>query len=468
MSWSIGLQLSESVIELSGRSSQTPEAPLLKHRSFYPQGLPGPAVAQFFAKNDITDVSRVEIVTNLPLKILEAGHGSHIAVLTTLGFENWLEMNLPLKTPFFTNQPERQNMPIDREFIFGVQERTNASGHIEKLPDDTDLEFLTSKLQMHEISKVAICFLHSNKNPENEKRVAQYFQSRGFWVDTSHSHSATIKSPSNQDPDEKMRFWSAVANAYTQKYYGEILTSLANEFEKVKTADAQIRLGAHLINDVIEGKVKPLDTAFSLTDHMGQKFAKTTDLLYCGVEDFVFFKSLREEVCTYANTGFSLAQRHWPYHSLRLQPNTKLDRGFFSDLSFSNEKLPFDPGPMLFGRGLSMLLFDLLFLDYKGEAIQGVTDKFQDRGRQRLTESLAAYARNMADAKHSTRDELAHKLLTMAALSWRSDFSKYGFESEKSNLTLCGPLASVVHAHLGGQIVGDDFFVPSSLLGVQL
>lgn len=459
MAWSIGLHLGESVMELTGRSSQKHSDPIAKHRCFYPQGLPGTALAQFFTKHNITEVSQFELITNLPLKIIESAHGSPIAVLTTLGFENWLEINLPIKTPHFTSQPEKQPFVIDREFIFGVNERTNAAGHIEKLIDDTELEFLVSKLQLHEIKNVAVCFLHSLKNIENEKRVAQYLTAKGFQVYVSSQHTSA---------DEKDRFWSAIANAYTFKYYTEILTHLMAELKKVALPDAKITVSTHAVQDVIDGKVTPLQTAFSFSDFVGSRFAKTTDLLYCGIEEMLFFKSMGQPCDQQPMASYNICTSHWPFTKMRLQPASKLGRGFFSELTFNDDKVAFDPGPMLFGRGLNPTLFDLLFLSVTENNIQGLTDKIQERGRQRFTESLAAYARNMADAQNSSGQQLADKILKMAAAKWCTDLKLAGHPNNSSTVTLCGPLAQVVQKHLKGHVVGDDFFITTSLLGASL
>ena len=82
------------------------------------------------------------MITNLPQKIIESGHGAPAALLTTSGFENWLEMNLPVKTNFITLLPERAPFLIERDFIFGIDERTNSNGHLEKNVNDTEIEFL--------------------------------------------------------------------------------------------------------------------------------------------------------------------------------------------------------------------------------------------------------------------------------------------------------------------------------------
>lgn len=455
MAWSIGLHLGESILELAGRSSQTPTAPVLKYRTFIPQGSPGPAVGQFLKKNNITEVEQVQIVTNLPLKILEANHGSSLAVFTTLGFENWLELSLPLKTRHFTMQPEKCPFILDRELIFGLNERTNAIGHIEKLLDDTELEFLVSKLNLHQIKSVAICFLHSHKNPENEKRAAQYLTANGFQVFASSAHASQ---------DEKSRFWSAITDAYTHKYYHEILSSIFSELDKVLTPNNSVKIGDHKLSDVLNHQVTPLATAFSFSDYVSRQFARTTPLLYCGAEDIFLFNGAAEKKAEYATSMGRLASPHWAFEKTTLQPLTRLGRGFFSGFTLTAEKISFDNGPMLFGRSLTPTLFDLLFAGETADAPMGISEKLHDRGSARLQETLSAYARSFYEPLHINSTTLAQKLLSMASQSWYDDISNKLNTSDLSHLTLCGPLASYIKKHIEGQLIGDDFFITTSLL----
>lgn len=455
MSWSIGLHLGESVVEVAGRSSEKP-AQAIKQRMIVAQGAPHLALSPFFAKNEITEVERVEIITNLPLKIIDAAHGSPVAVLTTLGFENWLELSVPLKTTYFNTRPERGAFVLDRELIFGLQERTNASGHIEKLVDESELEFLVSKLSLHQIQNVAICFLHSHRNNENEKRAAAYLTAKGFQV--------FLSSTQTKAQDERSRFWQAIYNAYVSRYYTEILTNLSTELQKVVKPDATIKVGSHNLADVLAHKVAPLQTAFTFTDFASQNFARTTPLLYCGIEDFLFFKPNCEVARDFNTSTGALATAHWPFVRTQVQPLTRLGRGFFSEFTLTAERLSLDPGPILFGRGLAPTLLDLLVTQNQTEPVSGIKEKIHDRGRTRLDEALSVYARNMAESSNLSGRQVAEQILLMASESWRYEILQHLPQHHLVGLTLCGPLAPYVQKYLGGQVIGDDFFLTTALL----
>jgi Hydantoinase/oxoprolinase N-terminal region len=411
MSWSIGLHLGESTVEIVAHNNQADSPQLLKSRTFMAQGAQETAVAQFLANNNITEVSDVRILSGLPLKFIDSALGSAPAVLTTSGFESYLELSQPLKTKHFTSRPERAPLLIDSEYVFGVSERTNAQGHIEKLASDEELEFLVAKLELHEIKNIAVCFLHSNKNNENEKRVKTYFESRGFKV---------FKSSASGQGDEKERFWAAIYNAYVAPLFIEKMTAISAELQKVQTADATVTLGPYNLSDVISGQVTPLQTSFSFTNYIAEKFAMTSSLVYCGFEELLFFEDHGAQKNSWQDSTKTFSANHFAFTKPKLQPLTQLGRGFFSELTFLSKKISFDPGPVVFGRGLMPSLLDILTFDQDLTSVSGFKEKINDRGRTRLNESLRAYARNLSDSSTLSAEALAKTLLQMAANSWGS------------------------------------------------
>jgi N-methylhydantoinase A/oxoprolinase/acetone carboxylase beta subunit len=78
---------------------------------------------------------------------------------------------------------------ISKPFSFGLSERTLFGGEIEKPLDETEIELLISKLKLLEVKNVALCFLHSRKNPQNEKLLGEKLKSQGFQVFYSHEET---------------------------------------------------------------------------------------------------------------------------------------------------------------------------------------------------------------------------------------------------------------------------------------
>lgn len=457
MTWSIGLHLGEAILEIVGRPNGDKDATPTKARSFTAQTPPAQAFSQFIAQNNITQVSRIDFVSHLPIQIIEAGYGNPAAILTTSGFENWIEMCVPLRTNYFTARPRRPSLLIDREFVFGVGERTNAQGHIEKIIPESELEFLITKLELHKLKHVAICFLHSQANNENEKRAAEYLTERGYHVYTSSQAASSCIL------DERVRFWTAVLNAYVAPYFLERLNSLHAEFEKVLAADGHIFFDDRPFADVLSGKIQPLETTFSFANRLSNNFAKTSSLLYCGLEEFLYFQANPARAETYKIPLCEVAAPHLEFKKIEPQPLTQLGRGFFSELTFSHKKIALDPGPIVFGRGLTPSLFDILTLNSTAvDELSGIKDRLNERGRQRLTESLTAYARSMSDSRRLiTASNLAEQLLQQAKASWKCHLEE---SPQSAHLKLCGPLAPTMQKMIGGEVIGDDFFTTSALL----
>lgn len=454
MAWSIGILLGESALEIVGVQKDSGDGETNKkvdHRVCMAQGTLESLLTQFLSQNDIKDVKQLRIVSPLPLRILEAAYGTSTTFITTAGFEHWLEMTAPLQQPYYTSLIKRQPSYIERDFFFGVKERTNAQGHIEKLLDESELEFLISKLELHGIKSVAVGFLHSHLNPENENRARQILEERGFKVFLSSKY---------KDVEERPRFWSAILNSYVSPLFIERMQIIETAFRAVATPDADFHLGPHALGDVISGKVQPLETAFSFTDYMAQRFAKTSHVLYCGLEEFLFFEPQAETQKIWSDPHHTFAANHIAFKKMRLQPLMQLGRAYFSELTFCSEKITFDPGPVVFGRGLIPTLFDLL--TYRQECENHlpscVLARRNDRGILRLKETLEAYARNLSGDERISAEELENKLLKIATDSWRCDLG------ETQNLILCGPLAPIMKKHINGQVIGDDFFTTTALL----
>lgn len=452
MSWSIGLHLGESVIEIAARPLTVQEAPVAKLRAFVSHASVEQTITQFLAQNNITEISKMRWVSHLSQKIIESAHGSPAAVLTTAGFENWLELSLPLKNSHVVLNPERASLLIDRELIFGVEERSNAQGHIEKIVNDSELEFLVSKLELHKIKNVAVGFLHSHLNPENEKRVAQYLRAKGFQV--------YLSSDQKDCEFELPRIWSAILNAYLHPYFKERVSSLYSAFEKFLTPDADCKMANYNIKDLIEDRATPMSTAFSLSDHIASRFARTTPLFYCGLEEFLFFKPGAQVTKYWRSSVGDVSISHYDRVKLKIHPLTKLGRGFFSEVTFTEERASYDPGPVVFGRGLTPTLFDLIHKRQNCSSMLGLSEKISDKGLTRLKENMHAYTRNMYEGGHVVDGALATTLLEMAANYWKSEIGQHYLP----HVVVCGPMAAFIHKWIGGNLVGDDFFLPRSLL----
>jgi N-methylhydantoinase A/oxoprolinase/acetone carboxylase beta subunit len=112
--------------------------------------------------------------------------GAKLALLTTAGFEDLLEIGRQTRRELYNIMIEERAPLIPRRLCHGVRERTLADGRVEKPADLGKVEEIIRKLKKAGVESVAVCFLHSYSNPTSEKRVCRKLQEHGFSFSASH------------------------------------------------------------------------------------------------------------------------------------------------------------------------------------------------------------------------------------------------------------------------------------------
>lgn len=107
------------------------------------------------------------------------------AFLTTEGFEHLLHIARQNRINLFSLKPEKPPSLVPLNLCFGLKERTLADGRIEKDLEEQELKVLAETFRRMEIEAVAVLFLHSYANPENERKAASFFRKKGFFVSAS-------------------------------------------------------------------------------------------------------------------------------------------------------------------------------------------------------------------------------------------------------------------------------------------
>ena len=146
--------------------------------------------------------------------------GARIALVTTKGFEDILEIGRqarPSLYDFFVERPAPL-VPADRRF--GISERTLHTGEIQTEIEPTDLDALASELATFQLDAVAICFLFAYVNPQNEKIVAEHLARLGIPISCSHEVLPEYR--------EYARFSTTVANAYIRPTLERHLSTLTD------------------------------------------------------------------------------------------------------------------------------------------------------------------------------------------------------------------------------------------------
>ncbi len=130
---------------------------------------------------DLTIVHGTTVATNALLE----RKGSRIALITTKGFEDVIQIGRQNRGELYDVFWEAPIPLVPSNLRFGVTERTSYQGEILNRIKKSEVMGLVSKLRKLDVSGIAICFLHSYTNPENELKVEKYLRSLGVPISTS-------------------------------------------------------------------------------------------------------------------------------------------------------------------------------------------------------------------------------------------------------------------------------------------
>jgi N-methylhydantoinase A len=112
--------------------------------------------------------------------------GARTAFVTTEGFCDLLLIGRQNRAELYNLAPVPRTPLVPRELCFTVKERTFFDGTIEWAPHAAELRKLKKRLKRAGVESVALCFLHSYRNPENEKLAEQLLDWDGSFC-ASHS-----------------------------------------------------------------------------------------------------------------------------------------------------------------------------------------------------------------------------------------------------------------------------------------
>ena len=155
--------------------------------------------------------------------------GARIALITTAGFEDVIEIGRQARPRLYDFFFDRVPPLVARELRFGIKERTAADGEILERPSEEALAGLITALEQTDPEALAISFLFSFANPANEIAVARVLEKLNKPLSISHQILPEFR--------EYERTSTVVVNAYLQplmQTYLEELGQRASEFSAHK------------------------------------------------------------------------------------------------------------------------------------------------------------------------------------------------------------------------------------------
>lgn len=207
------------------------------------------------------DPARIEYFVHgmtIGLNTLLMRKGSKLALFVTEGFRDILtfqRMRLPIPFDIHSHLPQPL---IERNLVYGIPERVAASGKVIKEIDMNALDKAVQSAMEQGVEGIAICFLHSYRNPVHEIEVKEYLEKKYPQIKTSCSG---VLWPQIREYE---RACISIVNLYIQKNvktYFEDLKSML--IEEGITIDPFITQSNGGIMDLDSAAAAPIKTLFS-------------------------------------------------------------------------------------------------------------------------------------------------------------------------------------------------------------
>ena len=145
--------------------------------------------------------------------------GARVALVTTAGFEDAIEIGRQARPKLYDFFFDRVEPLVPAERRFGIEERTASDGEILQPASQTELASLLKRLREAQPESIAISLLFSFANPKNESAVAQACRSLALPISVSHEILPEFR--------EYERTNTVVVNAYLQPIMQRYLENLA-------------------------------------------------------------------------------------------------------------------------------------------------------------------------------------------------------------------------------------------------
>ena len=179
---------------------------------------------------DLGEVGTIVHGTTLGLNAVLERRGARVGIITTEGFRDILELgrgDLPA-SHMYDMHYRRPEPLVQRRRIAGVSERINVDGEVDVALDETAVaDAVNDLVHDQDVSSMAICCLHSYKNPEHERQIAGIARELvpDIWLSVSHEVVREYR--------EYERTCTTVLDAYIrpifEKYIDDLYSDLADK-----------------------------------------------------------------------------------------------------------------------------------------------------------------------------------------------------------------------------------------------
>lgn len=168
--------------------------------------------------------------TTMAINALLGRSGAPTGLITTQGFRDVLEIGRGNRPDLFNFHYSKPKPFVPRHLRFEVEERTSHLGDIIEPIDLQQLAMVLDQLKSHNVNSVAVCFLHSYANPQNELLAVDYISKECPEMACIASHMIS------REWREYERTSTTVLSAYVHPVAARYLENLSNAMADVGCA----------------------------------------------------------------------------------------------------------------------------------------------------------------------------------------------------------------------------------------
>ena len=279
------------------------------------------------------------------------GKGGRTALVTTLGFEDVLEIGRQSRSDLYDLNLERPPALAPRELRFGLPERVDYTGAILEDLTPAAIETLVAQLQEARVDGVAVCFLFSFLNPLHEEMLLESLRRM------PNPPFISISSQVIPEFREYERTSTVVMNSYVgpvmARYLNELENSLGSELRVMQSSGGSItaRMAAEQpVRTVLSGPAGGVVGAFHTGVAAGYPDLITLDM--GGTSTDVSLCPGRIKETTSATLGgYPISVPMIEIHTVGAGGGSiaRIDAG--GALVVGPESAGADPGPACYGKG---------------------------------------------------------------------------------------------------------------------
>jgi N-methylhydantoinase A len=178
------------------------------------------------ASIDPEAIERICHGTTVAINALIQRRGGKVALVTTKGFRDLLEIGRQTRPHLFSLQRDNPEPLVDRAWRHEVEERIGARGEVRVPLCEDSLREVVADIAASDAQACAVAFLFAFINPEHEKVV------RKALAEANPNLYISLSSEVQPEFREFERFSTTVLNAYLQPVMDRYLTDVGDELGK--------------------------------------------------------------------------------------------------------------------------------------------------------------------------------------------------------------------------------------------